>query len=55
MIAREIIINPWVFKGKTEVSERERINILIEHLNLLQKHGETRNHLILKKNILRHI
>ena len=37
MIAREIMINPWVFKGESEISERERINILIEHLNLFQK------------------
>lgn len=37
MIAREIMINPWVFKGEGDISEKERINILIEHLSLFQK------------------
>lgn len=40
MIAREVLINPWVFSNKLQIDKEERIKVLIKHLKLFEKTWE---------------
>jgi tRNA-dihydrouridine synthase len=37
MVARGIMHNPWLFSGREEISSKERLETLLEHIQLFEK------------------